>query len=214
MAQRYCFIAIFWQGLLNRKLATCFVCGHARGPATNANMDFRFWREDATLKEQQNVQQANRPLPRPSRHSIRRYCTDASARTISLFGKPMSNLSGDEETRMEDHMNEVTDQAFVAVVKEEDLYIRPPRRLRRSNPCASSKPGAIQAYKNTAPEPCDIILLWDNRQHLHGVQGSSALPEAGSFIGQNVLSSCVDHYLFTSSPSWLFRIAAVVANDP
>jgi hypothetical protein len=100
---------------LNRKLHVCFVCGHARRPATNANMDFRFWREDATLLEQQNVQQVNRPLPRPSRRSIRRYCTDASARTISLFRQ--ANLQSfrrrrrrRRDTRMEDHMNEVTDQ--------------------------------------------------------------------------------------------------------
>jgi hypothetical protein len=74
-------------------------------------MDFRFWREDTTTLQQIGHCPARRAI-------IRRYRTDASARTFPCSASYFSNPSGDGggEATMEDHMNEVTDQAFVVVV--------------------------------------------------------------------------------------------------
>jgi hypothetical protein len=198
-----CFIAILCFG----KFLKC--AGHATlDPATNANMDFKFWREDATL-EQQKVQHADRPLP---------------LQDISLFGKPISNLSGGggEETRMEDHMNEVmTDQAFVAVVKRGG-----PLRTTATTIATIQSVRLVQArrHKPTTRRPLNRAIS----SSCCGITTSTCCPRQGAALyrtqgglsSANVPLSCLIITFFTSSPSsWpcgLFSPdrTAVVANDP
>jgi hypothetical protein len=128
---------------------TCFVCGSrsTQEPATkNANMDFRFWREDASREQQKGRQIGH--CHGPSRHH-----------SPVLYGRePPGHFSDadDGEKTMEDHTNEVmTDQAFVAVVKRRTFTAATTIAIQQSVRLVQAR-CAIQAYYNTAPEPRDI----------------------------------------------------------
>ena len=83
--------------------------------------------------------------------AIKRYAKLESER--SFFGRPIHSLAANEKEagHIEDHINEVTDKAFVVM----SSYTAATIAIQSMH---SSKPGAMQVA--TAPEPRDI--LWNN----------------------------------------------------
>ncbi len=91
--------------------------------------------------------------PKPlvkAKSAIRRY--SRLARDVSFFGRPIrSTMAVQSEGHIEDHINEVTDKAFVVM----RTFTAATIAIQSMH---SSKPGAMQV--STAPEPRDI--LWEN----------------------------------------------------
>lgn len=93
-----------------------------------------------------------------AKSAIRRY--SRLARDVSFFGRPIrSTMVMESEGHLEDHINEVTDKAFVVM----RTFTAATIAIQSMH---SSKPGAMQV--STAPEPRDI--LWGN---IHVSKGAS-----------------------------------------
>lgn len=101
-----------------------------------------------------SFQPKKRSNARKAKHAIKKYST--SIPDGSLFGRSLSNFStfekvGQNYGSIEDHMNEVTDKAFVVM----RTYTASTIAIQSMH---SSKPGSMEV--TTAPEPRDI--LWEN----------------------------------------------------
>jgi len=113
----------------------------------------------------EDISRKPKPLVK-AKSAIRRY--SRLARDVSFFGKPIrSTMVMDSEGHLEDHINEVTDKAFVVM----RTFTAATIALQSMH---SSKPGAMQV--STAPEPRDI--LWDNIRHSKGTR------RLRSFLGE------------------------------
>jgi hypothetical protein len=106
--------------------------------------------------EQQNVdiqeplKLNKKPRAKQAKTAIKRY--SQRAREVSFFGRPIQPLAAHESAgHIEDHINEVTDKAFVVM----SSYTAATIAIQSMH---SSKPGAMQVQ--TAPEPRDV--LWRN----------------------------------------------------
>lgn len=107
--------------------------------------------EDAELQAPVYDDSAQKPKPLvKAKSAIRRY--SRLARDVSFFGRPiLSTMAVQSEGHIEDHINEVTDKAFVVM----RTFTAATIAIQSMH---SSKPGAMQV--STAPEPRDI--LWEN----------------------------------------------------
>ena len=110
---------------------------------------------------------ARKPKPLvKAKSAIRRY--SRLARDVSFFGRPIrSTMVMESEGHLEDHVNEVTDKAFVVM----RTFTAATIAIQSMH---SSKPGAMQV--STAPEPRDII--WEN---IHFSKGAT---RARSILGE------------------------------
>ena len=104
---------------------------------------------------------------RKAKHAIKMYST--SIRDGSLFGRSLSNFStvdadGQNYGSIEDHINEVTDKAFVVM----RTYTASTIAIQSMH---SSKPGSMEV--TTAPEPRDI--LWENVYFSKGARRTRTL---------------------------------------
>ena len=99
-----------------------------------------------------------------AKHAIKRYST--SIRDGSVFGRSLSDFSTFDGRygSIEDHMNEVTDKAFVVM----RTYTASTIAIQSMH---SSKPGSMEV--TTAPEPRDI--LWENVYFSKGARRTRSL---------------------------------------
>jgi hypothetical protein len=124
------------------------------GPGTQASILRSRSPRPNDISENTDVQfDDNLENPKPlvkAKSAIRRY--SRLARDVSFFGRPIrSTMAIQSEGHIEDHINEVTDKAFVVM----RTFTAATIAIQSMH---SSKPGAMQV--STAPEPRDI--LWEN----------------------------------------------------
>jgi len=120
-----------------------------------------------TFHQNSSYSQPKRRSVRKAKHAIKKY--SSSIRDGSLFGRSLSNFSTIEKDgrnygSIEDHMNEVTDKAFVVM----RTYTASTIAIQSMH---SSKPGSMEV--TTAPEPRDI--LWENVYFSKGARRARTL---------------------------------------
>lgn len=132
-----------------------------------------------------------------AKSAIKRY--SRLTRDVSFFGRPiLSTAALDSEGHIEDHLNEVTDKAFVvmktfaaATIAKQSMH--------------SSKPGAMQVV--SAPEPRDI--LWNN------VYVSKGAIRTRSILGDILVILIISFYVIPIAlVSLLVSEQALVASSP
>ncbi|KAL3943621.1 MAG: hypothetical protein SGBAC_002289 [Bacillariaceae sp.] len=110
--------------------------------------------------------------------AIRRYSQQIS-NEASLFGRPLNPAGPTEKAGyIEEHVNEVTDKAFVVM----SSYTAATIAIQSMH---SSKPGAMQV--NTAPEPRDV--LWNN------IYISKGATRTRSIIGDFLVILIISFYI-------------------
>jgi len=122
---------------------------------------------DNLFKDTSTYSRPKKRSVRKAKHAIRKYST--SIRDGSLFGRSLSNFStfekdGQNYGSVEDHINEVTDKAFVVM----RTYTASTIAIQSMH---SSKPGSMEV--TTAPEPRDI--LWENVYFSKGARRTRTL---------------------------------------
>jgi len=121
---------------------------------------------DNPFNDNSYFQPKKRSKVRKAKHAIKRYST--SIRDGSVFGRSLSNFLTFEKDgpygSIEDHMNEVTDKAFVVM----RTYTASTIAIQSMH---SSKPGSMEV--TTAPEPRDI--LWENVYFSKGARRARTL---------------------------------------
>lgn len=133
-----------------------------------------------------------------AKSAIRRY--SRLAREVSFFGRPIrSTVAVDSEAgHIEDHINEVTDKAFVVM----RTFTAATIAIQSMH---SSKPGAMQV--KTAPEPRDI--LWKNIYVSKGARRTRTI--IGDFLVILIISLYV---LPVALISLLVSESALVSSSP
>lgn len=132
-----------------------------------------------------------------AKSAIRRY--SRLARDVSFFGRPIrSTVALQSEGHIEDHINEVTDKAFVVM----STFTAATIAIQSMH---SSKPGAMQV--STAPEPRDI--LWEN------IYVSKGATRTRSILGEFLVILLISFY---SVPvilvSLLVSESALISSSP
>jgi hypothetical protein len=136
--------------------------------------------------------------PRKSAKSaIRRY--SRLTRDVSFFGRPILSAAAlDSEGHIEDHINEVTDKAFVVM----KTFAAATIAIQSMH---SSKPGAMQV--TSAPEPRDV--LWQN------VYVSKGATRTRSILGDFLVIVIISFYIIPIAlVSLLVSETALVASSP
>jgi len=136
--------------------------------------------------------------PRKSAKSaIRRY--SRLTRDVSFFGRPILSAAAlDSEGHIEDHINEVTDKAFVVM----RTFAAATIAIQSMH---SSKPGAMQV--TSAPEPRDV--LWEN------VYVSKGATRTRSILGEFLVILIISFYIIpVALVSLLVSETALVASSP
>jgi hypothetical protein len=136
--------------------------------------------------------------PRKSAKSaIRRY--SRLTRDVSFFGRPILSAAAlDSEGHIEDHINEVTDKAFVVM----RTFAAATIAIQSMH---SSKPGAMQV--TSAPEPRDV--LWEN------VYVSKGATRTRSILGDFLVIVIISFYIIpVALVSLLVSETALVASSP
>eukprot|EP00535_Pseudo-nitzschia_heimii_P006651 CAMPEP_0197178896 /NCGR_PEP_ID=MMETSP1423-20130617/4019_1 /TAXON_ID=476441 /ORGANISM="Pseudo-nitzschia heimii, Strain UNC1101" /LENGTH=1127 /DNA_ID=CAMNT_0042628715 /DNA_START=243 /DNA_END=3623 /DNA_ORIENTATION=- len=137
-------------------------------------------------------------LPRKSAKSaIKRY--SRLNRDVSFFGRPILSAAAlDSEGHIEDHINEVTDKAFVVM----KTFAAATIAIQSKH---SSKPGAMQV--TSAPEPRDV--LWEN------VYVSKGATRTRSILGDFLVILIISFYVIPIAlVSLLVSETALVASSP
>jgi hypothetical protein len=140
---------------------------------------------------------SNKPLVK-AKSAIRRY--SRLAREVSFFGRPIrSTVALDSEAgHIEDHINEVTDKAFVVM----RTFTAATIAIQSMH---SSKPGAMQV--STAPEPRDI--LWEN------IYTSKGATRTRSILGEFLVILIISFYVLpVALVSLLVSESALVSSSP
>ena len=138
--------------------------------------------------------------PKPlvkAKSAIRRY--SRLAREVSFFGRPIrSSAQVNNDGHIEDHINEVTDKAFVVM----RTFTAATIAIQSMH---SSKPGAMEV--NTAPEPRDI--LWNN------IYVSKGALRTRSILGELVVLLIITFYVIPIALiSLLVSESALVSSSP
>ena len=136
--------------------------------------------------------------PRKSAKSaIRRY--SRITRDVSFFGRPILSAAAlDSEGHIEDHINEVTDKAFVVM----KTFAAATIAIQSMH---SSKPGAMQV--TPAPEPRDV--LWNN------VYVSKGATRTRSILGELLVIVIISFYIIpVALVSLLVSETALVSSSP
>mmetsp|Transcript_11636 Transcript_11636/g.29438 ORF Transcript_11636/g.29438 Transcript_11636/m.29438 type:complete len:1131 (+) Transcript_11636:250-3642(+) len=136
--------------------------------------------------------------PRKSAKSaIRRY--SRLTRDVSFFGRPILSAAAlDSEGHIEDHINEVTDKAFVVM----KTFAAATIAIQSMH---SSKPGAMQV--TSAPEPRDV--LWGN------VYVSKGATRTRSILGDFLVIVIISFYIIpVALVSLLVSESALVSSSP
>lgn len=132
-----------------------------------------------------------------AKSAIRRY--SRLTRDVSFFGRPILSAAAlDSEGHIEDHINEVTDKAFVVM----KTFTAATIAIQSMH---SSKPGAMQV--SSAPEPRDV--LWEN------VYVSKGATRTRSILGDFLVIVIISFYIIpVALVSLLVSETALVASSP
>ena len=132
-----------------------------------------------------------------AKSAIRRY--SRLSRDVSFFGRPIrSAVSLDSEGHIEDHINEVTDKAFVVM----RTFTAATIAIQSMH---SSKPGAMQVAP--APEPRDV--LWEN------IYVSKGATRTRSILGEFFVILIISFYVIpVALVSLLVSESALVSSSP
>jgi len=132
-----------------------------------------------------------------AKSAIRRY--SRLTRDVSFFGRPIRTAAAlDSEGHIEDHINEVTDKAFVVM----RTFTAATIAIQSMH---SSKPGAMQV--SSAPEPRDI--LWEN------VYVSKGAARTRSMLGDFLVIVIISFYTIpVALVSLLVSESALVSSSP
>ncbi len=132
-----------------------------------------------------------------AKSAIRRY--SRLTRDVSFFGRPILSASNlDSDGHIEDHINEVTDKAFVVM----KTFAAATIAIQSMH---SSKPGAMQVI--SAPEPRDV--LWQN------VYVSKGATRTRSILGDFLVIVIISFYIIpVALVSLLVSETALVASSP
>lgn len=133
-----------------------------------------------------------------ARGAIRRY--SSLARDVNFFGRPVDMSFSPDEGRgsVEEHINEVTDKAFVVM----RTFTASTIAIQSMH---SSKPGAMNVV--TAPEPRDI--LWQN------IYVSKGALRTRSYIGEMLVLLLIAFYVVpVALVSLLVSESALVSSSP
>jgi hypothetical protein len=142
------------------------------------------------------VKNSNKPFVK-AKSAIRRY--SRLTREVSFFGRPIrSTVSVNSEGHIEDHINEVTDKAFVVM----RTFTAATIAIQSMH---SSKPGAMEV--STAPEPRDI--LWEN------IYVSKGATRTRSYMGEFLVLLIITFYVVpVALVSLLVSESALVSSSP
>ena len=137
------------------------------------------------------------PSRKSAKSAIRRY--SRLTRDVSFFGRPILSAAAlDSEGHIEDHINEVTDKAFVVM----KTFAAATIAIQSMH---SSKPGAMQV--TSAPEPRDV--LWEN------VYVSKGATRTRSILGDFLVIVIISFYIIpVALVSLLVSETALVASSP
>jgi hypothetical protein len=132
-----------------------------------------------------------------AKSAIQRY--SRLSRDVSFFGRPIRSAVGlDSEGHIEDHVNEVTDKAFVVM----KTFTAATIAIQSMH---SSKPGAMQVVP--APEPRDI--LWEN------IYVSKGATRTRSILGELLVILIISFYVIpVALVSLLVSESALVSSSP
>lgn len=132
-----------------------------------------------------------------AKSAIRRY--SRLTRDVSFFGRPIrSSAALDSDGHLEDHINEVTDKAFVVM----STFTAATIAIQSMH---SSKPGAMQV--SAAPEPRDV--LWEN------VYVSKGARRTRSILGEFLVIVIISFYIIPIAlVSLLVSESALVSSSP
>jgi hypothetical protein len=132
-----------------------------------------------------------------ARHAIKRY--SRLSREVNFFGRPIrSTIAASEKGNIEDHVNEVTDKAFV----EMRTFTAATIAIQSMH---SSKPGAMNVM--TAPEPRDV--LWNN------IYVSKGAARTRSYIGESVVLLLIAFYVVpVALVSLLVSASSLISSSP
>ena len=136
--------------------------------------------------------------PRKSaKTAIRRY--SRLTRDVSFFGRPILSAAAlDSEGHIEDHINEVTDKAFVVM----KTFAAATIAIQSMH---SSKPGAMQV--TSAPEPRDV--MWRN------VYVSKGATRTRSILGDFLVIVIISFYIIpVALVSLLVSESALISSSP
>jgi hypothetical protein len=138
----------------------------------------------------------NRPVVK-AKSAIRRYSKLVTE--VSFFGRPIrSTVAVDSDGHIEDHINEVTDKAFVVM----RTFTAATIAIQTMH---SSKPGAMQV--STAPEPRDI--MWEN------IYVSKGATRTRSILGEILILLIITFYVIPMALiSLLVSESALVSTSP
>lgn len=137
---------------------------------------------DGIYRESPNddAKRTSRKRKKPSfikaRHAIRRY--SKLSRNTNFFGRPIITSYNPSDGVLEEHINEVTDKAFVVM----KTFTASTIAIQSMH---SSKPGSMQVV--TAPEPRDV--LWDN------IYVSKGALRTRSYLGQALVLLLIGFYV-------------------
>eukprot|EP00548_Thalassiothrix_antarctica_P001027 CAMPEP_0194131254 /NCGR_PEP_ID=MMETSP0152-20130528/2063_1 /TAXON_ID=1049557 /ORGANISM="Thalassiothrix antarctica, Strain L6-D1" /LENGTH=710 /DNA_ID=CAMNT_0038825983 /DNA_START=1149 /DNA_END=3281 /DNA_ORIENTATION=- len=128
----------------------------------------------------EDVKRLSRKGKKPSfskaRHAIKRY--SKLSRNVNFFGRPIHTSYNPSDGVLEEHINEVTDKAFVVM----KTFTASTIAIQSMH---SSKPGSMQVV--TAPEPRDV--LWDN------ISVSKGAMRTRSYLGQALVLLLIGFYV-------------------
>lgn len=132
-----------------------------------------------------------------AKSAIQRY--SRLSRDVSFFGRPIrSAVAMDSEGHIEDHINEVTDKAFVVM----RTFTAATIAIQSMH---SSKPGAMQV--SAAPEPRDV--LWEN------IYVSKGATRTRSILGEFLVILIISFYVIpVALVSLLVSESALVSSSP
>jgi hypothetical protein len=137
---------------------------------------------DAALEEGDGVFNDDKTKKKKSsythkaKHAIKRY--SRFSRNVNFFGRPVTTSYTPSEGILEEHVNEVTDKAFVVM----RTFTASTIAIQSMH---SSKPGSMQVV--TAPEPRDI--LWEN------IYVSKGALRTRSYLGEALVLLLIGFYV-------------------
>jgi Calcium-dependent channel, 7TM region, putative phosphate len=131
-----------------------------------------------------------------AKHAIKQY--SRLTRNVNFFGRPIHTSYKPSEGDIEDHVNEVTDKAFVVM----RTFTASTIAIQSMH---SSKPGSMQVV--TAPEPRDI--LWEN------IYVSKGATRTRSYLGEMLVLLLIGFYVVpVALVSLLVSESALVSSSP
>jgi len=131
-----------------------------------------------------------------AKHAIKRY--SRLARDVNFFGRPIHTSYKPSDGDIEDHVNEVTDKAFIVM----RTFTASTIAIQSMH---SSKPGSMQVV--TAPEPRDI--LWEN------IYVSKGATRTRSYLGEMLVLLLIGFYVVpVALVSLLVSESALVSSSP